>query len=294
MAYKGIRNHYRPEMPFLEKILKDLGGFVKDSLTMAKKGGKLPVLVVYPDYPSKKTTIYKIASKLGFRLTNLPLTKAEIVLFFENKTDKASYNDPVLDQYKQVLNRQCQDISKKKVDSVHQEVFGYCTIIDPLTHKGIAVEKSDENAMHDGQIVHCPVSTKNEDRVYQVLIDNRFDEISVVDMRVPVIGKSIPLVYQKFKTNELRFTNDVFKSTLHTPDELLSPEELKFIIDFAQKMQVDFAELDVLRDNSSGKIYAIDVNTTPYGPPKGLSKAEDEMAVELLCNAFQAEFISRV
>jgi len=279
-------------MPFFEKLSKDLKGLISDSILWIKNGGKLGIIVTYPDFPSNKTTIQKIAKKLGYRLSNRTVPSPDVILFFENTTDKSAFNDPALKPYRNVLNRNCKDISKKMVDAVHQQVFGYCTIIDPLNHKGIAVIKSDENAMHDGKIVTCPLTEIDESRVYQVLIDNSLDAHSVVDLRVPVIGNMIPLVYQKFKTNALRFTNEVFKSSLHKTDELLSKKEQLEILEFAKQMKVDFAELDVLRDNSSGKIYAIDVNTTPYGPPKGLSAEEDKTALDILSRAFHEEFLT--
>ena len=55
-----------------------------------KNGGRLPRIITYPDYPSKKTTIYKIAKELGFRLSNKPLSTSEAVLFFEDKTTKSN------------------------------------------------------------------------------------------------------------------------------------------------------------------------------------------------------------
>lgn len=274
-------------MPLSERILKDITTLFQDVVSFLKNGGKLPVIVTYPDYPSKKTTIYKIAQALNYRLTNKPLSRAELVLFFEDKTTKSSTNDSFLKNNSKVLNLNCSDISKIKVDKTHLQVFGYNTFVNPQTHVGLAVEKSDENARHDGRIICCPFNIKDSGKVYQIIIDNKVDEKTVFDYRVPVIGQNIPLVYKKFKTIEKRFTNDVYRSELCDLDEHLNAQEQSQILEFAHLMQVDFAEFDVLRDNASGKIYIIDVNTTPYGPPAGLPKEDSKKAVLKLASAFK-------
>jgi len=47
----------------------------------------------------------------------------------------------------------------------------------------------------------------------------------------------------------------------------------------------------VLRHNATGKIYVIDVNNTPYGPPSGMKANESKRAVEILSKAFNKEFL---
>ncbi|MDP4952363.1 MAG: cell division cycle 123 family protein [Flavobacteriales bacterium] len=86
---------------------------------------------------------------------------------------------------------------------------------------------------------------------------------------------------------EKRFTNDVHLSELIDIDQFFSKEEQRLILQFAEAMNVDFAEFDVLRDNQSGKIYIIDVNTTPYGPPAELSKQDHQLAVARLSAAMK-------
>jgi len=282
-----MRNNYRDSMPFAERILKDITSLFHDGISLLKNGGKLPVIITYPDYPSKKTTIYKIARLLNYRLTNKALPNPKAVLFFEDKTTKIAATDSFLKAHPKTLNLQCTDISKINVDKIHLQVFGYNTFVNPATHVGLAVEKSDENARHDGRIITCPSNVSDSGKVYQIVIDNQVDEKIVFDYRVPVIGRNIPLVYKKFKTIEKRFTNDVFGSELCDLDEHFNREEQSKILEFAHLMQVDFAELDILRDNSSGKIYIIDVNTTPYGPPAGLPKDDSRMAVVKLATAFK-------
>lgn len=283
---KGLRNHYRASMPLPEKLSKDLLGLLGDGMRWLKNGGRLPRIITYPDYPSKKTTIYKIAKELGFRLSNKPLSTSEAVLFFEDKTTKSSAEDAFLRRQKRVLNLKCTDISKVKVDEVHQTIFNYNTFVNPATHQGKAVLKSDENAMHDGKIIECPQENLPSNKVVQVVIDNTVDTDTVMDYRIALIGNQLPVAYKKFKSMEKRFTNDIHRSELIDLHSFFSDEEQRLILAFAEAMELDFAEFDVLRDNLSGKMYIIDVNTTPYGPPAELPKADRSRAVKALSKAF--------
>ncbi len=289
---RGFRNRYRNTMPWSEVLMKDLANLISDTFSWIRNGFRLPVLVVFPDYPSKKTTIYKISRRLGYRITNKRLARAKVVMWFHDTTHATS--ELLVQSFpgKLVINRQCMDISKKHVDRVHAEVFGYSTTIDPRTHAGFAVAKSDINALHDGEIVRCPVATPKDQAVYQIVIDNKTPSGEFLDFRVPVIAGNIPLVYSKFKMSEVRFTNDVHRSLMHRPEEIFSPQELDSIARMAVAMGAEFCEFDVLRDRASGRIYVIDVNKTPYGPPKGLSSADTHKATQLLTEAFIRAFIS--
>lgn len=289
MTYKktGWRNDYSARTSLFELIGKDVKYYVKDLRKRLANGGRLPVIVTYPDFPSKRTTIFKIADALNFRLTNKLIKNADIIIYFQDIT----HGDPgVLHSIKDkvVLNIGCTDISKNKVDAVHHQVFGYNTFIDPTKHSGIAVRKSDTNALHDGEIIDCPIEKVDPSSVYQLLLDNVFDENYVVDYRVPVIGGQIPLVYKKFKEHRVRFTNEVHHASMHETNDVFSKDEQARIVQFAKAMHVDFCEFDILR-HSDGRIFIIDVNKTPYGPPAGLNGSS--RAVQRLTEAFQSAFL---
>ena len=288
MVFKGFRNHYRESMPFTEKLMKDIHSLFSNSLSRWFSSGQYKTLVTYPDYPSKKTTIYKISKRLGWRVTNKPVKHADLVLFFHDQTVKDG-EDSYLQEQSRVINASCLDISKRKVDQIHREVFGYNTFIDPRTYKGLALEKSDDNAQHDGIEIQCPIAEAKEGKIYQIIIDNSRED-RYVDYRVPVLKGRIPLVYEKIKTAKKRYTNEVISSVLFETRNKLSTEEENRIAEFCESMGAEFCELDVLRHNLDGKIYIVDLNTTPYGPPAGLSDHEHSIAVEKLSASFKKQF----
>lgn len=282
-------------MPLAERISKDIRFAFLDLLKWIKNGFQLRTIVVYPDFPSKKTTIFKIAKSLGYRLTNKPVSNADIVIYFDDITAADAQLPGNLTEHGKVVNIHCTDISKVKVDQVHQQVFGYNTFIDPSSYHGIAVQKSDINALHDGKVIQCPVTTNLDSKsVYQVLIDNTFNDELVMDYRVPVYDGDIPLLYCKYKSIEKRFTNDVTYSKLETDiSSVFDKIEVDKIIAFTKSMKVEFCELDVLRNKTDGRIYIIDVNKTPYGPPAGLSHEEHDTAVAMLTKSFQEKILKK-
>lgn len=288
----GLRNNYRFGMPLPERIWKDVRCMLSDFAKRIRSGGRLPVIVCWPDLPSKRTTIMKIGNALSMRVTNHSPKGPSCVLWFDDATlgDPTSLVSKYPDQ--QILNVQCMDISKQRVERMHQSTFGYGMHVDAKSYVGRAVQKSDGNAVHDGRYIQCPLDNIQEGDVYQRVIDNSISEDEVVDYRVPVMNGKPVLVYRKFKRMEVRFTNEVTRSELSDLYDVFSGQELEQITAFTRAMGADFCELDILRDKQDGRIYIIDLNKTPYGPPAGLSKTETKRAVQLLSEAFQTAFLT--
>jgi len=186
----------------------------------------------------------------------------------------------------QIINAESLDISKRVVAGMFAETFGYPLEVNPLEFHGEIVEKSDENATHDGRVIQGPLALENirADRVYQKTIHSISDGLAL-DYRLPVMGGQIPLVYLKYRPVENRFSNTNLSVKLAEPAAVFSPAELKRIIAFAQAMHLDFGELDVLRDTDD-RIYVVDVSNTPSGPPNGLPAGESKSAITLLAAAF--------
>ncbi len=292
MANHGWLNRYRSDMPFPERLAKDGKALIARTRAAFKHQGRPPVIVTWPDFPSKRATISGIAAHLGAILTNKPRT-CDAVLFFDDQTVKGELHPSLKNKANKVLNAECSDIQKTTVEHHHVAVFGYGTFIDPCTYHGTAVCKSNGNALHDGRYVDCPTDETVPDCVYQRVIDNRTDDGLALDYRVAVMGDALPVAYIKYKTWEKRFTNDTVKAERIAIDAAFSAEEQSQILDLVKRMNIDFCEVDVLRDRTDGRIYLIDANTTPYGPPAGLPKAERRASIALLAEAFQQQFIAR-
>ena len=287
---RGIFNRYRKGMPWPEMMSKDLAawlGIVVDKM----KNGTVKTLLVYPHYPSRGSTIYRIARHLGFQVTNKTKRNSDLAIYWEYNTVRNEFKALERIEDQQVINLYNRDISKDAVDYAMQEAFGYSTKIDPEKHSGVAVQKSLKNAVHDGRKVECPVPNE-EGFIFQKFIDSSVNDREVMDLRIPLMKGVIPFLYLNYRNNNERFKNVPDRAVLaENVDDWLNENEKEQLSKFCKVFKFDFGELDVLRDAVDGKIYIVDANNTPQGPPKHLPENDKKRAVVLLSNAFQRAFI---
>ncbi len=237
----------------------------------------------FPKKPRSYYAIWPVCQLADVKIVDDP-ADADLHFFFEDREFRtAPLRAP---SNKPAFNVGCHDIRKSVVSRVFEETFGYSLAIDPKTHKGLAVEKSELNGKHDGRIVSCPIAEPRSDRVYQRLVDNTFDGREFIDIRTPVVGGKAPFVYLKRRTRDLRFSNDNHRVDLVAADAMLSREEQAQIAAYTQAMALDFGGLDVLRDREDGRIYIVDANKTDMGPPSALSSEDKLKAMRGLADAF--------
>ena len=237
----------------------------------------------FPKKPHSYYAIWPVCQLADVKIVDDP-AEADLHFYFE---DREFLTAPRMrPTAKPAFNVGCFDIRKSVVTRLFDEVFGYSLSIDPLTHQGRAVEKSELNGKHDGRIVECPVAEPGRDRVYQRLVDNTFDGSEYVDIRTPIVGGEIPFVYLKRRTKDLRFSNENHRVDIVETDAMLSKEEQATIARYASAMALDFGGLDVLRNREDGRIYIVDVNKTDMGPPSALSSAGKLKAMRGLADAF--------
>jgi hypothetical protein len=274
-------NGYPERMPFLERMGKELR-FRKAVRQSARKHGQPQFVLVHPDWPSKRASIMAYADALGWAVTNRKDTPARyngtvrIQLAFDDRTEKRQAQPGM-------WNGQCLDISKSTLDRHHRDVFGYGLEVDPTAHAGPMLEKSEGNAVHDGREIQGPIDPikVQPGKVYQRILDNRTEQGLYEDLRVVVIDGQLPVVYRKRKSQDVRYTNETAEVDLaKSPESVLSEAEIAQILAISAKMCAEFAELDVLRDRQDGRIYCVDLNPTPYGPPAGLPEGERSRALD--------------
>jgi hypothetical protein len=141
------------------------------------------------------------------------------------------------------------------------------------------IQSNRHTAAHDGRVLHCPIAEADQRLAYERLIDNRANENTVLDLRVPVVGREIPFVYLKYRPVADRFSNTNHRVVLAAAEEIFSEEERARLRAFSLAMGLDLGELDVLRDTEDGRIYVVDVNASAWGPPQPLLAADAVRAV---------------
>jgi hypothetical protein len=264
---------------------------IKRKMKQAAFEWPLPRTVLfYPKIPTSGFAIYKICRILNYKMICNKNQPCDLVIDWRCETRRSE--DRVLEMINKkqsVVNYNCRDISKEKVEEVFQGVFVYGSAVDPLVYNGTCVVKSNNNATHDGRVIKCPIEKREEGSVYQKLINNQHDKDYIYDIRVPIIKEKIPCVYLKYRSIHDRFKH-IIKTEVENPAKLFSQEEIEKIIVFAKALHLDYGELDVLRDHDNGLLYIIDANTTPYGPSKIKEFDKKFEALKTLSEAFDEMF----
>ncbi len=253
----------------------------------------IPMTVCFfPKQPAPWYTFWSVSQFLGLKITH-DVEDADIVCLFEDRTYSnigSQLPDTVTPKR---INGRCNNISKRKVAETFRSVFGYDLDVDPTVYHGKAVVKSDLNGKHDGQVIQCPAKPADimPGRVYQKLINNSKDGITVQDIRLTFVGGEIPCVYLKHRDIQNRFANENIKVEFKDPRDVLSDEEIRNIKRMAHLMGLDFGGIDALRNETDGRIYIVDVNKTCMSPPIALPFNDKIEAVRRLSRVFRRRFI---
>jgi hypothetical protein len=250
------------------------------------------IILFYPHKPLPGTAIYKICLYLGYSIINDPTQEFDLAFKWQDST--FSSPDSLLRKLAnqtEVLNFNCSDISKNNVDAIFKNIFGYSSMVDPLSFRGKIVRKSNMNATHDGKIIDSPIKETESGYIYQKLINNEVDENLVQDIRVTIFKDEIPYIVLKNRPIKNRFMNKSCSKISEVTD-IFSQEEVEKIISFTQAIGLDYGDLDILRDKQDNKIYIIDANNTPWGLSVK-SKSLEKIALTKLSKSFERIFIAR-
>lgn len=258
---------------------------------LLRNGFARKVILFYPEKPRWFHFLHTACHELGITMTNNPNRAFDRVVRFEDTT--FGTDDPLFSELAKkhkVVNIDCTDISKANVEKVLQEVFGYGMRVDPQTHQGECVRKSDKNGVHDGKVIQCPTEPE-EGYIYQKLINNQYDN-SAMDLRVPIFNNHIPFILHRYKNILDRFDVTHHAVMLETHEDL-NPEEIKKILLFCRTLGLDCGELDMLRDRDDKRLYIVDVNNTPGGAcvANAMDKEKYAAYMETMSRSFEKEFL---
>jgi len=236
--------------------------------------------------PTRRVLCTPHSLRMGMFLPKIFAVNGYRPVFDETSPYDFSIGVPVSDG-KLCINCDHIDNRKSRVAHTWQKVAGYPLTVNPAEYSGRMVEKSEDNSTHDGRVVQGPLSADeiDENKAYQLLIDNSKGG-QVVDYRVPIYGDRIPLVYLKERPISVRFESDNTTVEIKDASDLLSDQEITLLVQFAKESGLQYAEVDVLRDNGSGRIYVVDSSNGPGGPPHDLTMDATIEAIHRLSIAF--------
>lgn len=237
----------------------------------------------YPEKPKIFDVIYKVSIWNGYIISDSS-ENADIKLHWEDVTFPKVITD------RSFINSRCKTISKIDIEKSFEKIFGYKLLINPSTFKGKCVKKNNLNAKHDGIIIECPIAKPEQGFVYQYLINNTIDHHKVEDIRVPFIKGEIPFVYLKYRPITTRFSNDNIFTKIKKVSNVLSTDEIANIIRVCNDMKLEYCEIDTIRDYPTGKLYIVDINHCPSGPPNHLSFFSTLSAIKIISKTFDKKF----
>ena len=249
-------------------------------------------IICYPRRPFNPLyMISKVRWGLPVKFTS-SLDEADLEVYFDDHTNSQFQEITNLNNVR-TINKNCIDISKSRVDRIFKEVFGYSLIVNPLEDNHLILEKSEENAKHDGKMIQSPIHPHliDQRKVYQKVINNIYNDFAI-DYRVVWVKDEIALTYVKYALKKDRFKSKTVYSKTVPVSKLFTKSEITLIKSFCKKFQLDFGELDILRDRQTKKIYIVDVNKTAWGPPDKIALQDGKRAIQIINKKFQESYLN--
>src|SRR5262245_15292476 len=143
----------------------------------------------HPCRPNTLQMLEYVRQIAGWDLASGPETADWCVLHQDETWVTLPDGDPWAALSTTWINGRCRDISKRTVEGVFEAVFGYPLAIDPLTHQGLCLRKSNKNYVKDAVVLECPIPSEElDDRyVYERLVDSRVPGLGAIELRPTVV-----------------------------------------------------------------------------------------------------------
>jgi hypothetical protein len=241
-----------------------------------------------PERPLMGYSAWRICHELGLRIVTEPDEHCRVALNWEDVTVNM-VQPPTPPNGLRLLNARCVDIRKSTVEAASIATLGYGLAVDPRTHTGPFVRKSEENGLHDGAVVEGPRDPE-PGYIDQRLLDNVVDG-RAEDFRVTVVGRQTPMIVRRLHKLAERFDTVEIEEQV-SAGSLLAPDEVEKLFDFCERIGLDYGDLDVIRDRGDGRLYVLDANKTPWGPPIRLGFRFSVRFHRRLARMFADEFLA--
>jgi hypothetical protein len=171
------------------------------------------------------------------------------------------------------INGRCRDISKRTVQRVFAEVFGYPLAVDPLTYEGVCVRKPNRNAVSVNDVKDMlvmvgpiPADELSDEHVYERRIDGRVPGLGHVELYTYVVGGTVVSVLRDVRLDGMQ-AGRLAKMLDHSVVDarmVFSAQERTQIGGFCAAMGLDYGKLDIIRDREDRRLYILDANKTPH------------------------------
>jgi hypothetical protein len=266
--------------------LRDLRRSATTSWAIARHNSRrpadAPTLNFFPERPLPRAQLAGMLALLGVRIgTDL---RGGPQIAWQRGTWLRPGDADRLQPY--AINRACTDVSKGRVDALWASICGYSIAVDPLTTAGPIVVKGEENAAHDWYLADGPLRRREPGKVYERLIDATADDL-FIQSRPIIMRDRVPFVYAvHFPRQHWRAQAETFPAQA---TDFYSATEVGQMLAFCAALGLEYGELDVLRENGTGRLFVIDANPTPVRPHH-IAAADEDAGQRLMAEAFGEVF----
>ena len=177
---------------------------------------------------------------------------------------------------KKIINKDLKNISKKYLEKYNKDIFGYNLEINPLIYNKPFVEKNQGNILsgretnkHNKEYIYHnkPIKKINNNKIYQKIINNKENDI-IYDYRIMVFKREIYLLI-KFSVDKQFWgrSGDSKNIKIYYKNNLLkefTKKDIENIKKFINFINLDYGEIDIIKDYDTKNIHIIDVNNTPH------------------------------
>lgn len=217
-------------------------------------------ILFYPTIVNEGYKVFLYCKELGIEITNNINDQFNFVFFNHvSHGDSLHPKDKIIDNLKsqfKTFNTDCNNVRKSYVAKIHKEVFGYNADVD----NGFDIIRKSELQSAKKEAF---VTEVKDDGYHYMKFINTYDKNNYHTLRIPYFNGNIPIIVDIIRNDPLRrdHKTDILNTIL--PEDCFTFSELDFIYQFCREFGLDYGELDILRENESGKIYIIDVNDKP-------------------------------
>jgi hypothetical protein len=249
----------------------------------ARQKRAAPTLNFYPERPLPRAQLMGMLALIGVRIGTDPRAGGPVIAWRKGAWLRAA-DQAALPAY--AINRSCSDISKSRVDELWASVAGYSVAVDPLVTSGPLVVKGEENAIHDWYLANGPLPRREPGKVYERLIDASAGEL-FIQSRPVIMRGHVPLVMAiHFPRQHWRAEAETFPAKVA---DFYTAAEMEQMLAFAAAIGLEYGELDVLRENGSGRLFVIDANPAPVRPHH-IAPNEEALMQRKMADAFAEIF----
>lgn len=221
-------------------------------------------ILFYPYLPKGWHKVRYYCHNLNIAMTNDVNDDYQLAFHYNDKSSIMPYEHNVFDailyeKKKKIINAQCTDVSKRRVEFIFEKTFGYPLGVSNAFQGRCIKKHNTKQGEKDVQIVTF-TGVREKDFTYQKLLTQKKQ---IKEYRIYYFRGRIPFICEQHKDISEHIKGKVIDYRhIANPKEILSDELLYLIGIFCNNLFMEYGELDTMFDDE-GNYYIYDANNIP-------------------------------